>query len=210
MPAAGSSTSARPRCLRHRVRSYFSEDKLADVKTGTLISRSARHRLHPGRQRKGSAGARKQPHQAVQAALQHPAARRQDVPVHQADARTLSARLRHAAPAQGRRHLFRPLLPGQPGAPAGALHPSPFPGAVLQGGPDALSPQAVPAIPHSPLPGAVRGGPDHRRSLRRRGARRAPVPGRPAHATWRAICARAWRRPPRRCASRRPPRCATC
>ena len=41
--------------------------------------RSPRHRLHPGRQREGSAGARKQPHQAVQAALQHPAARRQDL-----------------------------------------------------------------------------------------------------------------------------------
>ena len=35
--------------LRHRVRSYFSEDKLADVKTGTSDRRSARYRLHPGR-----------------------------------------------------------------------------------------------------------------------------------------------------------------
>ena len=42
-----------------------------------------------------------------------------------------------------------------------------FPGALLQGGSDALPPQAVPAIPHPPLPGAVRGGADHRRGLRR-------------------------------------------
>ena len=33
---------------------------------------------------------------------------------------------------------LRPVLPGQPGAPAGALHPPPFPGAVVQGRSDAL------------------------------------------------------------------------
>ena len=35
--------------LRLRVRSYFSEDKLGDIKTGTLISEAAGCRLHPGR-----------------------------------------------------------------------------------------------------------------------------------------------------------------
>ena len=40
-------------------------------------------------------------------------------------------------------------------------------------------PQPVPAVPHPPLPGAVRRGADHRRCLRRRRARRAAVPGRP-------------------------------
>ena len=40
--------------LRNRVRSYFSEDKLADIKTGTLIGEALRYRLHPGGQREGS------------------------------------------------------------------------------------------------------------------------------------------------------------
>ena len=59
--------------------------------------------------------------------------------------------------------------------------------------------------PHPPLPGAVRAGADHRRGLRRRGARRAAVPGRPAQRPGARCCAAAWRRPPRRCASRRRP-----
>ena len=58
---------------RNRVRSYFLEDKLADIKTGTLIA-EARCRLHPGRQLKRGAGARKQLHQ-VQDTLQDPPAR---------------------------------------------------------------------------------------------------------------------------------------
>ena len=61
---------------------------------------------------------------------------------------------------------FGPYFPGQSRASAGALHSPPFPGAVVQGGSDALSSQAVPAVPHSSLPGPVRGGSDHRRRLR--------------------------------------------
>ncbi len=167
--------------LRNRVRSYFSEDKLADVKTGTLISEAARHRLHPGGQREGSAGAGEQPDQAVQAALQHPAARRQDLPLHQAHRGEIPARVRDAAAQKGRLHVLRSVLPGEPGAPAGPLHPPPFPGAVLQSGPDPLPPQAVPAVPHSSLPGAVRARADHGRGICRRGARRAAVPGRSTH-----------------------------
>ena len=120
--------------LRARVRSYFNDDRLADVKTGTSDRRRPRRRIHPGRQQQRGAGARKQPHQAVEAALQHSAARRQDVSVHQAHQREISARLRDAPPDQGWLHLLRPVFPRQPGAPAGALHSSPLQGSVLQSG----------------------------------------------------------------------------
>ena len=157
--------------------------------------RSPRRRLHPGRQRKRSAGARKQPHQAVQAALQHPAARRQNLSLHQAHQREVPARLRHPPPAQGRRHLLRPVLPRQPRAPPGALHPPPLPGALLQGGSHPLPPQALPAVPHSPLPGPLRAGPHHRRSLRRAPCATCACSSKAATATWRATCARAWKPP---------------
>ena len=165
-PAARVIYVGKAKSLRLRVRSYFSDDRLADVKTGTLISEAHGCRLHSGRQRKRGAGARKQPDQAVEAALQHPAARRQDLSVHQADEREISARVRDAAAAQGRLDLLRSVLSGQPGASAGELHSPPFSGAVVQGGSDALPSEAVPAVPHSPLPGAVRGGTDDRRRLR--------------------------------------------
>ena len=35
--------------LRSRVRSYFNDDRLADVKTGTLIDEARAHRFHSGR-----------------------------------------------------------------------------------------------------------------------------------------------------------------
>ncbi len=35
--------------LRLRVRSYFNDDRLADIKTGHADLRSQRHRLHSGR-----------------------------------------------------------------------------------------------------------------------------------------------------------------
>ncbi len=60
--------------LRARVRSYFNDDRLADAKTGTPDRRRPRRRIHPGRQQQRGAGAREQSHQAVEAALQHPAA----------------------------------------------------------------------------------------------------------------------------------------
>ena len=108
-PPGASSTSARPRtcgcacAATSPTTAGRRQDRHADL-------RSRGHRLHPGRQRQRSAGAREQPHQAVEAALQHPAARRQDLSVHQADQREISARVRDAPLAQGRLHLLRPVL----------------------------------------------------------------------------------------------------
>ena len=120
--------------LRARVRSYFSDERLADSKTGTLISEARDDRFHSGRQRKRGAGAGEQPDQAVEAALQHSAAGRQDLSLHQADGGEVSARVCDAAAAQGRVELLRAVFSGEPGAPAGALHSSALQGAVLQGG----------------------------------------------------------------------------
>ena len=62
------------RNLRARVRSYFSDDRLAESQDRHADLRRPRHRIHPGRQQQRGAGARKQPHQAMEAALQHFAA----------------------------------------------------------------------------------------------------------------------------------------
>ena len=144
--------------LRHRVRSYFSEDKLADVKTGTLIAEARDIDYILVDNEKEALALENNLIKQYKPRFNILLRDDKTYPYIKLTHEKISAGLRHAPPAQGRRHLFRPVLPGQPGAPPGALHPPPFSGAFLQGGPDALSPQAVPAIPHSPLPGAVRGG----------------------------------------------------
>ena len=67
--------------LRARVRSYFAVDRPEDAKTDTLLS-EAREVDYILVDNEKEALAREQSHQA---ALQHPAARRQDLSVHQAD-----------------------------------------------------------------------------------------------------------------------------
>jgi len=144
--------------LRHRVRSYFSEDKLADVKTGSLIAeaRDIDYILVDNEKEalalENNLIKQYQPRFNVllrdDKTYPYVKLTRERYPrVY------VTRRLRKDAPP------ISALLPRQPGAPAGALHPPPFPGAVLQSGPDALPPEAVFAVPHSPLPGPVRGGP---------------------------------------------------
>ena len=104
--------------LRARVRSYFLEAAQANAKTGSLMREAVDVDYITVDNEARSARARKQPHQAAQAALQHPAARRQDLPLHQAHAgRPLPQGLRHPPPAQRRQRLLRPLLSRQPGPP---------------------------------------------------------------------------------------------
>ncbi len=120
--------------LRSRVRSYLLEASQANAKTGSLMREAVDIEYHPRRQRARSPRARKQSHQAAQAALQHPAARRQDLPLRQAHPRRpLPQGLRHAPPAQRRRGLLRPLLPRQPRLSRGRAHPSQLSAAQLQG-----------------------------------------------------------------------------
>ena len=166
--------------LRNRVKSYFLESRWMDAKTGSLVREIADHRLHRRGQRARSPGARKQPDQAVQAEIQRAAARRQDLPVHSLHGvREISARVRDAAPGQGRLDLLRTVFPAQPGVPDRSLHPQDVSRSVLHGGPDARAPAALPAILHSPLPRAVRSRPDHGRKIRGSGARHEIVSRRP-------------------------------
>ena len=53
-------------------------------------------------------------------------------------------------------HLFRAVFSAQPGVPHRAFHPQTFPRAFLHRGPHAQPSAALPAVLHSPLPGAVR------------------------------------------------------
>ena len=51
---------------------------------------------------------------------------------------------------------FGPVLSGQPGAPASRSCAPQFPDSKLQGGPQPLSLEALPAVPHQALPRSVR------------------------------------------------------
>ncbi len=117
-PRARSSTSARRRTSASRVRSYFLEASQANAKTGSLMREAVDVDYITRRQRARGARARKQSHQAAQAALQHPAARRQDLSLRQAHARRpLPQGVRHPPSAQGRQRLLRPLLSRKPRLP---------------------------------------------------------------------------------------------
>ena len=143
--------------LRSRVVVLFPRRPLDGREDRHAGARSGGRRLHRGRQQQGSAGARKQPDQAAQAALQHPAARRQDLSLREIDAgRALSPRVCDAAPAERWQRLLRPVLPCQPRLSDRGSDPSPLSGSLLQGGPDPLSSAAVSAVLHPALPGAVR------------------------------------------------------
>ena len=172
--------------------------------------RGPRHRLHPGRQRKRGPRARKQPDQAVQAALQHPAARRQNVPVHQAHRRKVSAGLRDPPPAA----RTAPLTSARTSRPTWRTAWCTSSTAISRCPPAKWTSRAsiptVPAVPHSPLPGPLRAGPHHRRGLRRSRPRCPPVPGRPPQRPGPRSARAAWTPRPRTCASKKPPACATC
>ena len=196
--------------LRHRVRSYFSDDKLADVKTGTLISeaRDVDYILVDNekealalennliKQYKPRFNillrddktypyikltSEKYPRVYVTRRLRRTAPR--------TSALTFPANLAHRLVHFIHRHFLVPSCK----VDLTRFHPKP----CLQ-------------YPHSPLPGPVRAGPDHRRSLRRRGARRAAVPGRPPQRPGARAARPHGVRVRRRCGSRRRPACATC
>ncbi len=59
---------------------------------------------------------------------------------------------------------YGPYFPGQPGASAGQLHPSPLQDSILQGGFHAHAHASLPGVSYPSLPGAVRGRADYRRS----------------------------------------------
>ena len=96
--------------LRPRVRSYFSEDKLADVKTGTLIAEARDIDYILVDNEKEALALENNLIKQYKPRFNILLRDDKTYPVHQAHQRKVSARLRHAPPAQGRRHLLRPLL----------------------------------------------------------------------------------------------------
>ena len=151
--------------------------------------RGGRRRLHRHRHGQRGVPARVQPHQGASAALQHPAARRQELPVREDHARRgLPADRAHPQAGPRREPLLRPVRIGlerrrdaeaaaqdlpvpdlQPGHPRGQARPR----------------AALPPLLHQPLPGAVHRGdregarigpPSTRSSTSWRGGRRGSRP----------------------------------
>ena len=142
--------------IRKRVGSHFS--KPATRGTAEMLGAIDQHRLrrHPDRGRGAARGA--ELHQASPAAVQHPPARRQVVPLHRDLARRgLPAGLLHAREAPPRARLLRAVLerearardarPARQGLPAPQLR---RPGARPR------HRQPVPRLLHQALPGALR------------------------------------------------------
>ena len=120
--------------LRLRVRSYFSEDKLADVKTGTLISEAPDIDYILVDNEKEALALEnnliKQYKPRFNILLRDDKTYPYIKLTHEKYPRVyVTRRLRKDGAT-----YFGPYFPGQPGAPAGAFHPPPFPGALLQGG----------------------------------------------------------------------------
>ena len=177
------------RSLRDRTRSYLGaygmsprHDALLDE---AVAPGSDRHRLG-GR----GAGAREQPHQAARAALQHPAARRQELSLPAADHdRGVSARAGGAIGGARRQHVCRPVPAGEVRAPdhvadaQGVRHP------LVQRGDHRHAAASVPRIRHQALPGAVRRDDLHRGAVCGGGCRHAACFSKAATRSWPISCA---------------------
>ena len=96
--------------LRNRVRSYFSEDKLADVKTGTLIAEARDIDYILVDNEKEALALENNLIKQYQPRFNILLRDDKTYPYVKLTHETLSAGLRHAAPAQGRRHLLRPVF----------------------------------------------------------------------------------------------------
>ena len=143
-------------------------------------------------------------------ALQHPAPRRQDLSLPEADdARRLSAHRLHPPHPRRRRRVLRTLPAGRAGAEGDQAGAEAVQGAGLPHPDRRLAAAPLPLLRHAPLPGPVRGRADHRRGVRRRGRARPPVPRRPQRAARPRPQEGRCGAPPRPRSSSAPPSCAT-
>src|SRR6185503_1023849 len=116
-----------------------------------------------------------------EAPLQHLTSGRQDLSVCEANARrAVSAGVCHQATEEGWKRLLRTLLPGESRVPDCRLDPPQFFGAVMQCGFKPNASQAMPAVLHRKVPGAMRCRADDAGDLSGSGARCEAVP------RWRA------------------------
>ena len=124
----------------------------------SVLGAAGRRHRHPGhQQRQGSADPRKQSDQAVQAALQHPAQRRQELSEHQSDdAASLAAHFGDAQDRQGRQPLLRAVLVGGGGARDHRHHREAFSAAQLHRSQLSQSQPALLAVSDQTLHGALR------------------------------------------------------
>ena len=116
--------------LRNRVRSYFSEDKLGDVKTGTLISEARDIDYILVDNEKEALALENNLIKQYKPRFNILLRDDKTYPYIKLTAEKyprvyVTRRLQKDGST-----LLRSVLPGEPGAPAGALHPPPFPGAV--------------------------------------------------------------------------------
>jgi excinuclease ABC subunit C len=147
--------------LRLRVRSYFNEDRLADTKTGTLIAEAADIDYILVDNEKEALALENNLIKQYKPRFNILLRDDKTYPYIKLTSEKyprvyVTRRLRKDGST-----YYGPLLSRQPGAPPGALHPSPLSGAVVQGGPDPLPSQALSAISHPSLPGTLRGRSHH-------------------------------------------------
>ena len=163
--------------LRARVRSYFSDERLADSKTGTLISEARTIDFIQVDNEKEALALEN--NLIKQWKPRYNILLRDDktYPYIKLTAEKyprvyVTRRLRKDGSS-----YFGPYFPGESGAPAGALYSSALQGAFLQGGFHAGAFASVFGVSHSSLPGALRAGVDYGHGLRGCGAAGAIVPG---------------------------------
>ncbi len=203
-PTARSSTSARRARSASAIGSHFSGGELAPH----LARRP--DRVHGHRDRGRGAAGRAELHQAPPAALQHPPARRQVLPLRlRQPRRGLPAGLLHPREAPLRPRLLRPLLQCQ----AGARDPRPARQAVpvphLRGkGARAPLRQSLPRLLHQALRGALRRLRQRRRSTGTTSTR-SSTSSPAATARSRPTSRRRWRRRRPSASSSAPPCTAT-
>ena len=119
------------RSLRSRVAAYTQPTRLA-TRLMRMVSATHDHGVLGHRQRGRGAAAREQPDQALPAALQRAAARRQVVSLHRHPPRHRMAAARQASRhARGRQRVFRPLRLGHRGQPHALCAAARLPAAVL-------------------------------------------------------------------------------
>ena len=164
------------RSLRDRVRSYLGAYGMSP-RTDALLDEAVRLEVHRHRLGRRGAGAREQSDQDAEPSLQHPAARRQELPVPAADdGRGVPARA--GGPARRtRRHFYAgPFLPARFARRTMALTHRLF---GIRSCNEIITGQArtpVPRVRHQALHRAVRGDDLHEGRVPGRGRRRTAVP----------------------------------